>query len=71
MSAVRMRFLSAAEMDSYIGSGDWQGKAGGYGIQDKDPFVIRTAGSHTNIVGLPMSVAKRLLSEAGISPRTV
>lgn len=68
MSAVRMRFLSAAEMDDYIGSGDWQGKAGGYGIQDKDPFVIRTAGSHTNIVGLPMSVAKRLLSEVGVTP---
>lgn len=69
MSAVRMRFLTPAEMDSYIGSGEWIGKAGGYGIQDKDPFVTRTAGSHTNIVGLPMSVAKRLLEEAGVRPK--
>jgi septum formation protein len=68
MSAVRMRFLTPSEMDHYIASGDWIGKAGGYGIQDKDPFVTRIAGSHTNIVGLPMSAAKRLLAEAGIKP---
>jgi len=68
MSAVRMRFLTPAELDSYIASGDWIGKAGAYGIQDKDPFVTRIAGSHTNIVGLPMSVAKRLLTEAGVQP---
>ena len=68
MSAVRMRFLTPTEMDHYIASGDWIGKAGGYGIQDKDPFVTRIAGSHTNIVGLPMGVAKRLLAEAGIKP---
>ena len=70
MSAVRMRLLTPAEMDGYVASGDWQGKAGGYGIQDEDPFVTRTAGSHTNIVGLPMSVAKRLLGEAGVQPKT-
>ena len=68
MSAVRMRFLTEAEMEHYIASGDWMGKAGGYGIQDKDPFVTRIAGSHTNIVGLPMSIAKRLLAEAGVKP---
>jgi len=69
MSAVRMRFLTPAELDSYIGSGEWIGKAGAYGIQDKDPFVTRIAGSHTNIVGLPMSVAKRLLAEVGVKPQ--
>ncbi|MGB7159731.1 MAG: Maf family protein [Tepidisphaeraceae bacterium] len=69
MSAVKMRFLTPAEMDHYLASGDWQGKAGGYGIQDHDPFVTRIAGSHTNIVGLPMSAAKRLLEEAGIKAK--
>ena len=63
-----MRFLTAAEMEHYIESGDWIGKAGGYGIQDRDPFVTRIAGSHTNIVGLPMNVAKRVLAEAGVKP---
>jgi septum formation protein len=70
MSAVRMRFFTPAELESYIASGDWIGKAGGYGIQDKDPFVTRIAGSQTNIVGLPMGVAKRLLAEAGVKPKT-
>ncbi len=69
MSAVRMRTLTPAEVDAYVSTGDWRGKAGGYGIQDKDPFVLRIAGSHTNIVGLPMSLTKRLLTEAGIAPK--
>ena len=66
ISAVRMRPLSRAEMDHYISSGDWEGKAGGYGIQDPDPFVTRQAGSRTNIIGLPMSTVRQMLAEAGI-----
>jgi predicted house-cleaning NTP pyrophosphatase (Maf/HAM1 superfamily) len=58
----------AGEIDRYVASNEWQGKAGGYGIQDKDPFVVRQSGSHTNIVGLPMSAARQLLEEAGIKP---
>ena len=68
MSAVHMRVLTPAEIDAYVASGQWQGKAGGYGIQDRDPFVTRTAGCHTNIVGLPMTSTRRLLAEAGIYP---
>jgi septum formation protein len=68
MSAVRMRFLTPAEIDRYIASGQWEGKAGGYGIQDHDPFVTNQAGSTTNIVGLPMRLTKQLLAEAGITP---
>jgi septum formation protein len=69
LSAVRMRLLGPSEIEHYIASGEWQGKAGGYGIQDPDPFVIRQAGSHTNIVGLPMSLTRQLLAEAGIQPK--
>jgi septum formation protein len=68
MSAVRMRRLSPAEIEKYVASGDWQGKAGGYGIQDADPFVTRMSGSHTNIVGLPVHIAKDLLGAAGVYP---
>jgi septum formation protein len=69
MSAVRMRRLSASEIDRYVASRDWEGKAGGYGIQDSDPFVTRMSGSHTNIVGLPITTAKDLLAAAGIHPK--
>ena len=68
MSAVRMRRLTHKQIDDYVAGGEWQGKAGGYGIQDQDPFVTRTAGSHSNIVGLPMEATKKLLAEAGIRP---
>ncbi|HEY1685330.1 MAG TPA: Maf family protein [Tepidisphaeraceae bacterium] len=69
MSAVRMRTLTRTEIDRYVDSNQWRGKAGGYGIQDSDPFVTRLAGSHTNIVGLPMVVVKEMLAEAGIHIR--
>ena len=67
------------ETDFFVRTtGDWEGKAGGYGIQDVDlfpadhpgavPFVIRQAGSRTNIVGLPKTLARQLLAEAGVRP---
>jgi septum formation protein len=68
MSAVRMRPLSVREIEIYVESGQWEGKAGGYGIQDPDPFVTRTSGSRSNIVGLPMELVTEMLSEAGIQP---
>jgi septum formation protein len=68
MSAVRMRELRQDEIERYIAGGQWQGKAGGYGIQDDDPFVTRLSGCHTNIVGLPVPETKRLLALAGIVP---
>ncbi len=67
-SAVSMRRMSEREITRYVESGQWVGKAGAYGIQDSDPFVSRLSGSHTNIVGLPMSVTTAFLAEAGIEP---
>jgi septum formation protein len=70
LSAVKMKPLSSAEIRRYVESGDWQGKAGGYGIQDQrhDPFVTRMSGSYTNIVGLPMERTVELLAGMGIVP---
>ncbi len=68
MSAVRMRGLTKREIDAYVAGGDWRGKAGGYGIQDRDPFVTRQSGSRSNIVGLPMEATRQLLAEAGVLP---
>jgi septum formation protein len=67
-STVRMRPLSAEEIEAYVATREWEGKAGGYGIQDDDPFVTNLGGSLTNIVGLPMEAARELLSAAGIRP---
>ena len=68
MSGVRMRDLTPAEIDRYVAGGQWQGKAGGYGIQDDDPFVTRMSGCHSNIVGLPVPETRRLLAIAGVVP---
>ena len=68
MSAVRMRALLPAEIDDYVASKQWEGKAGGYGIQDQYPFVTKMSGSHSNIVGLPMELVEKMLSEANILP---
>lgn len=67
-STVHMRTLSTDDIDRYVSGGQWEGKAGGYGIQDNDPFVTNMAGSHTNIVGLPMEATGELLASAGILP---
>jgi len=67
-SGVQMRSLSPAEIEAYVASGQWEGKAGGYGIQDQDPFVIKMSGSHTNIVGLPMELVAKMLAEMNIVP---
>jgi septum formation protein len=69
MSAVRMAMLSSRQIDEYVETNLWQGKAGGYGIQDPDPFVEKIRGCHTNIVGLPMKTTKYLLESVGIFPR--
>lgn len=59
---VRFRRLSAAEMDAYLASGEWQGKAGGYAVQGiAGGFVVRLVGSYPAVVGLPLAETLALL----------
>ncbi len=66
LSVVRFKRLSDRERNEYIDSGRWQGKSGGYGVQDSDPFVSVVQGSFSNVVGLPM---ERLATLLEIYPR--
>jgi septum formation protein len=68
VSTVQMRLLSEREIEEYVATDGWRGKAGGYGIQDRDPFVTCISGSLTNIVGLPMEATAKLLASMGILP---
>jgi septum formation protein len=63
VSVVRFRRLSAAERQEYLDSNRWQGKSGGYGVQDHDPFVEVIKGSFSNVVGLPLERLARLLDD--------
>ncbi|MDK3075793.1 nucleoside triphosphate pyrophosphatase [Sedimentitalea sp. JM2-8] len=68
VSTVRMKRLSDPELGSYLDSGDWCGKAGGYAIQGPaGAFIPWISGSFTSIVGLPLAETAVLLQAAGIS----
>ena len=63
---VRFKRLTRDDIDSYLASGEWQGKAGGYAIQGlAGGFVIRLVGSYTNVVGLPLYEVTTLLAGEG------
>jgi septum formation protein len=65
-SVVRFKRLTPADIDGYIKSGEWKGKAGGYAIQGRAAaFIPFISGSYTNIVGLPMFETLALLKAAG------
>jgi len=65
-SRVRFKRLSRAEIDAYIGSGEWRGKAGGYAIQGLGgAFALRLVGSHSAVVGLPLYETAALLAGEG------
>ena len=63
---VSFKVLSDEEIALYIASGDWRGKAGGYGIQGPaGAFVQRIVGSHPAVMGLPLYEVSNLLRGAG------
>lgn len=65
-TAVAFKRLDERELDSYLNSGEWQGKAGAYGIQGRAAMFVRFInGSYSNVVGLPLYEAAALLSAAG------
>lgn len=62
-SYVTMRPLTEHELDDYIASGEWEGKAGAYAIQETaDRFVQKVEGSFSNVVGLPLELLARMIS---------
>jgi septum formation protein len=64
----RLRFkrLSSVEMEAYLGSGEWQGKAGGYAIQGlAGGFAQKLVGSYSAVVGLPLLETLSMLAGEG------
>jgi septum formation protein len=63
---VRFKRLSNIEIKSYLASGDWRGKAGGYGIQGfAGTFIQKLSGSYSAVVGLPLLETVQLLNGEG------
>ena len=66
LSQVAFKRLSEAELQAYLDSGEWQGKAGGYAVQGKAAALIPwISGSYSNVVGLPLYETAQLLAGRG------
>ncbi len=63
---VRFKRLSDEDIEAYLASGEWRGKAGGYAVQGiAGSFVVKLVGSYTNVVGLPLYETVSLLAGEG------
>lgn len=66
VTTVKMKRLAARDIDAYLASGDWQGKAGAYAIQGPaGAFIPWIQGSYTAVMGLPVAETAALLQAAG------
>ncbi|MCK8786345.1 Maf family protein [Roseomonas sp. NAR14] len=65
-TVVTFQRLVPAQIEDYLASGEWQGKAGGYALQGRaESFVRFLAGSHSGVIGLPLFETAQLLRGAG------
>jgi septum formation protein len=63
---IRMKRLSDQDIESYLASGEWRGKAGGYAAQGiAGSFIVKLVGSHSGVVGLPLYETLGLLGGEG------
>ena len=67
---VRFKRLSKEDLEAYLASGEWRGKAGGYAVQGlAGAVVVKLVGSYTNVVGLPLYETTTLLGGEGFPIR--
>ena len=67
LTRVSFKRLTPAEIDGYLATNEWVGKAGGYGVQGvAGRFVISLTGSYTGVVGLPLYETANLLASCGV-----
>lgn len=66
MTRVSMKRLTENEITAYLDCGEWQGKAGGYGIQGRAAgYISKLSGSYSNVVGLPLFETRAMLTGLG------
>jgi len=68
ITTLRLDPLADADIDGYLASGAWQGKAGAFGYQDRLGWVHVLGGSQSNVVGLPMELLREMLLETLSAP---
>jgi len=68
LAEARLRFkrLSSTEIEAYLSTGEWRGKAGAYAIQGRaGAFLVKIVGSYSAVVGLPIYETVSLLAGEG------
>ena len=68
VTTLRMDRLSDVQLDEYLQSGSWEGKAGAFGYQDRLGWVHVVEGSESNVVGLPMELLARMMAAVANKP---
>ncbi len=61
-TVLEMEHLSDEQLDEYLSTGAWEGKAGAFGYQDRLGWVKIVEGSESNVVGLPMELLREMLT---------
>jgi septum formation protein len=61
VTTLRMDSLADSQLDEYVASGQWEGKAGAFGYQDRLSWVHIVEGSESNVVGLPLELLAEML----------
>ena len=66
---VQFKRLASEDIENYLQSGEWQGKAGGYAIQGRaESYIKYIRGSYSNVVGLSLYDTMKILDGAGFKP---
>lgn len=69
VSEVGFAALGDAQIEAYVASGEWQGRAGAYAVQGfAETFVTRLNGSYSGVMGLPLHETANLLRQFGLLP---
>jgi septum formation protein len=64
VTRVSFRELDARDLAAYIGTGEWEGRAGAYAVQGRGAALVeRIEGDYLNVVGLPAALLVRLLAD--------
>lgn len=69
VTVLRMDQISDQQLDEYLETGAWEGKAGAFGYQDGLDWLQIVRGSESNVVGLPMELLRTMLEQLAATPR--
>jgi len=67
-SELRMDPISDDQLEEYLASGLWRGKAGAFGYQDRAGWLHLISGDESNVIGLPVEMVAEMLAGIGVKP---